>query len=101
MSGSSNIVLGRDDNCVQGGEVIVLTKGSVSLPAQMNLFDLELIAAGDVGFASLANNADKSINEGTSIMAGGDIDITSQHSFTGCYGTETTLDTKFTLRYVL
>ena len=99
VSGSAGVVLGRDDNCADGGEVAILTKGDVNFAAQMNAFDLEMIVEGDVGLASLGNNGN-SVHQGTSIMAGGDINVTTQHTFSGCYDTETTLDRKYTLRYV-
>ena len=99
VSGSAGVVLGRDDNCADGGEVAIITKGDVKFAAQMQAYDVEMIVAGNVGLASLGNSGD-SIHEGTSIIAGGDINVTTHHTFTGCYDTETTLDTKFTLRYV-
>ena len=68
-------------------------------PEKKNAFDLEMTVEGDVHFASLGNNGE-SVHEGTTVMAGGDIDITTQHTFANCYDTETALDRKYTLRYV-
>ena len=99
VSGSAGVVFGRDDECADGGEVAIITKGDVKFAAQLEAYDVEMIVAGDVNLASLGNSGD-SIHEGTSIIAGGDINVSTQHTFTGCYDTETTLDTKFTLRYV-
>lgn len=99
VSGSAGVVLGRDDNCADGGEVAIITKGDVRLAAQMQAYDVEMIVAGDVGLASLGNNGD-SIHQGTTILAGGDINVTTQHTFSACNETETTLDAKFVLRYV-
>lgn len=99
VSGSAGVILGRDDSCDPGGEVAIVTKGDVNFAAQLNAFDLEMTVEGDVHFASLGNNGE-SIHEGTTVMAGGDIDITTQHTFANCYDTETALDRKYTLRYV-
>ena len=99
VSSSAGAIFGRPDNCGKGGEVAIVTKGDVHFAAQINAFDLEMIVLGDVGLASLGNNGD-SVHEGTSIMAGGDINITTKHTFANCFDTETALDVKFTLRYV-
>jgi len=99
VSGSAGVRLGRNDSCADGGEVAIVTKGDVNFAAQLEAYDVEMIVAGDVQFASLGNSGD-SIHEGTTVLAGGDIDVTTQHTFAGCYDTETTLDTKFALRYV-
>jgi len=100
ISGSANAVLGRNDGCKEGGEVGVITKGDINFAAKLEAYDVEMIAAGSVNLASHGNDGD-SIHVGTNIISGGDVDITTKHTFVGCAGaTDSTLDTKYTLRYV-
>lgn len=100
ISGSANAVLGRNDRCAQGGEVSVITKGDINFAAKLEAYDLQMIAAGDVHLASHGNDGD-SIHVGTNIYTGGDVDITTKHTFEGCRGlTDPSLDVKYTLRYV-
>jgi len=96
---SSGVTLGRNDGCTQGGEVVLISAGNVNFSAKLSMYDVEMIVAGNVGMASNANNM--GINEGTSIWAGGDIKVTTKHTFSGCNGaTNPTFDVKYTLRYV-
>ncbi len=101
FSGSANITLGRNDDCAEGGELALITAGDISFAAKMNAFDVEMIAAGDVKFASLGNDGE-SIHQGTSVWAGGDIKITTKHTFIGCGAdaNDPTVDVKYTLRFV-
>ena len=84
FSGSSGVVLGRDDDCTEGGEVTLITKGSVSFAAKLSAFDLEIIAEEEVHLAAHANET--SVHVGTSISSGGDVKITTGHTFKGCAG---------------
>ncbi|OUS04269.1 hypothetical protein A9Q96_15060 [Rhodobacterales bacterium 52_120_T64] len=102
FSGSADVRLGRDDNCTQGGEVVLATLGSVDFAAKISAYDLEIIASESVSFAAQGNTADEgSIHEGTNIWAGGDIDMRTGQRFSGCDGaTDPTYDIHYTLRYV-
>ena len=100
FSGSANVQLGKNDDCGPGGEVTLITAGDVNFAAKLDAYDLEIVAAGEVGFASHANDGD-SIHKGTNVWAGGDINVTTKHIFEPCgLGGETDYDRKFTLRYV-
>ena len=99
FSGSSGVTLGRNDGCTQGGEVVLISAGNVNFAAKLSMYDVEMIVAGNVGMASKPNAM--GINEGTSILAGGDIKVTTKHTFSACDGaTNPTFDVKYTLRYV-
>ena len=93
FSGSSGVHLGTNDNttdadgnnvCHQGGEVTLITKGSVNFASKLNGYDLEIIAKDDVHIAAKAN--DMGVHIGTNISAGGDVQITTGHTFHGCEG---------------
>jgi Flp pilus assembly protein TadG len=100
FSGSANVQLGENDGCDEGGEVTLITAGDVNFAAKLDAYDLEIVAAGDVGFASHANDGD-SIHKGTNVWAGGDIRVTTKHTFEPCgLGGDTDYEQKFTLRYV-
>lgn len=99
ISGSAGVVLGRDDNCTPGGEVVIVTAGDAGFAAQLEAYDIEMIVAGDLGLSSQGQT--QSTHEGSNFYVGGDIKITSQHTFAGCNGeTSTTLDTKWSFRLV-
>jgi hypothetical protein len=78
---SSDIVIGKDDNCANGGDVQIVTKGSVDFAAKTNIFGSQIIAAGDIKIAANADGI-----EGASIIAGGKIDVTSNGTFGFCGG---------------
>ncbi len=101
FSGAAGITLGKDDNCDPGGELALITAGDVHFAAKLDAYDLEMVVAGDVHLASHANSAE-SIHEGTSVWAGGDIKVTTKHTFTGCgdSANSPTVDAHYTLRYV-
>lgn len=100
FSGSADTRLGRNDNCADEGEVTLITAGNVSFAAKLDAYDLEIVAAGDVGFASHANDVE-SIHKGTNVWAGGDINVTTKHTFEPCGdGGDSDYDRKYTLRYV-
>jgi len=99
VSGSAGVVLGRNDGCTNGGDVVVITKGSVNFASKLSAFDVEFIVQGDVHLASKANQ--DSIHSGTSVQSGGKVQITTKHVFAGCPGvTEPAFDGKFSYRLV-
>lgn len=99
ISGSAGVTLGRDDNCTQGGEVVIVTAGSVDFAAQLEAYDLEVVARGNLHLASNGNT--ESTHVGSNFYIGGDARITSQHTFAGCNGdTVPTLDLKWSYRIV-
>lgn len=78
---SSNIVIGRDDNCAEGGDLQMVTLGSVDFAAGTNIFGSQIIAARDI---ALTANADGI--EGVALVAGGQLDVTSNGAFGFCDG---------------
>ena len=72
VSGSSGVILGDDDDCAKGGGVEIYTYGGMRFPAKLNLYGTQLGALGDINFAANANGV-----EGASLIAGGEIDGTS------------------------
>ena len=92
LSGASGVVLGDDDNqfidgenvCGEGGEVTLITAGSVNFASKLSAYDLEIIARDDVHLAAKANDMGDHI--GTNISAGGDVQVTTGHTFYGCEG---------------
>ncbi|OYX41932.1 MAG: hypothetical protein B7Z02_13665 [Rhodobacterales bacterium 32-67-9] len=78
---SSDIVIGRDDNCAVGGGVQMVTKGGVVFAAKVNAYGSQIIAAGDI---SMTANADGI--EGVAVVSGGKLDVTSNGAFGFCGG---------------
>lgn len=100
FSGSADTRLGKNDDCADNGEVTLITAGNVNFAAKLDAYDLEIVAAGNVGFASHAIDQE-SIHKGTNVWAGGDINVTTKHSFEPCgEGGDSDYDVKYTLRFV-
>lgn len=79
ISAASGLRIGRDDGCATDGGAQILTMGSVSVPAKMQLYGGQIIAKGDISFAANANGI-----EGASLIAGGKIDGTSNMTMGFC-----------------
>jgi Flp pilus assembly protein TadG len=78
---SSSISIGKDDNCAVGGDVQMITLGSVDFAAGTSVYGSQIIAAGDIAFAANADGI-----EGLSLVAGGRIDVTSNGTYGFCGG---------------
>ncbi|MHA1528220.1 MAG: pilus assembly protein TadG-related protein [Alphaproteobacteria bacterium] len=76
---SSNVVLGKDDDCAPGGGVQVFTTASVSSAAKLSLNGVQMVAAGNVQIAAKTDG----IN-GISMQTGGKIKLASNGTFGGC-----------------
>jgi hypothetical protein len=81
MSGSNDTTIGADDSCADGGGAQLMSAGGMHFAGNMELFGSQLIAAGDIAVAAQADGI-----EGTSIQAGGDIELTSNSAFGLCTG---------------
>ena len=81
VSGASGVVLGDDDNCASGGGVQIVTMGGVNFPAQLHVYGSQIIAMGDIDFEANANGI-----QGVSMVAGGEIDSTSNMDMGFCGG---------------
>lgn len=75
----SDVTLGKDDHCAEGGGVQLVTRGGVDFAAGLNMYGSQIIALGDVQFAANADGV-----EGAAIIAGGRIDGTSNMSMGYC-----------------
>lgn len=76
---ASGVRLGKDDECEDGGGAQLVTMGGVNIPASLQMFGGQILAAKDVSFTALADGI-----EGASIVAGGRIDGTSNSSMSFC-----------------
>ncbi len=81
LNGSANITIGRNDHCADGGGTALVTLGGVSFPSGVAVYGSQILAVGDV---SITSNADGM--EGSSIVSGGKLDVTSNGSFGFCGG---------------
>jgi hypothetical protein len=77
--GGQENVLGFPDECEEGGESQIVTLGSISFPADVQIFGSQLLAAGDIDFAARGYGV-----YGTSMVAGGRIDGTSNATMALC-----------------
>ncbi|SMX24720.1 TadE/TadG family type IV pilus assembly protein [Boseongicola aestuarii] len=73
--------LGNMEVCGESGGAALITYGGMKSAATMQLLGGQIIAAGDVNFAAQADGF-----VGASVIAGGEINGTSNSSFEGCPG---------------
>ncbi|UWQ15960.1 hypothetical protein K3556_16075 (plasmid) [Aliiroseovarius sp. M344] len=55
LTSSSNLVIGKDDNCATGGGTQFLTLGGMSFTSGLSIFGSQLIAKKDIEFSANAN----------------------------------------------
>ena len=79
MTGASGSTFGADDDCAPGGGAQVITLGGMRFPCGLGIFGSQLLAQGDVEFAARADGI-----QGASIVAGGEIDATSNSTMALC-----------------
>ena len=79
ISSPQGLQVGDEDGCTVGGGAQLITYGSMKTASKLSLFGGQIIAAGDVNFAAQANGF-----VGASVIAGGEIDGTSNSQFYGC-----------------
>jgi hypothetical protein len=79
FKGPNGIQIGASDSCAAGGGATLITKGGMKFASGLQLHGGRLIALGDISFAA---NAD-GIN-GASIIAGGEIDGSSNTTMNFC-----------------
>ena len=87
--GNGGLQIGRNDDCAAGGGAQIITFGGMRTAAKMSLYGGQIVAAGDVKFAAQANGFD-----GASVIAGGEIDGTSNSDFGTCKADQETHFTK-------
>ena len=79
IEGASGVNIGKPDNCAPGGGVQILTQGGMRFPASMGIFGGQLLAQGNIEFAARADGI-----QGASMVAGGEIDGTSNSNMSLC-----------------
>lgn len=87
FTGVQGVALGLEDGdggCETGGDVTLITEGSVKFASQLTAYDLQIIAAKNVQLAAKSDAL--STHVGTTIHAGGNVKITTEHTFRGCPG---------------
>ena len=72
MASAAKLKVGRDDSCAADGGTQLLTLGSMSYPANLEVYGSQLLALGDIEFTANADGI-----EGASFIAGGTISGTS------------------------
>ncbi|RZW07599.1 MAG: hypothetical protein EX266_06265 [Rhodobacteraceae bacterium] len=92
IDGASGVTLGRNDGCTPGGGTQIVTMGGVNFPANLSIFGSQIIAMGDIDFEANANGV-----EGVSMVAGGQIDSTSNMDMGFCNGSG--LENRFEAEY--
>jgi hypothetical protein len=73
------LVLGRDDDCAEGGGAEIVTWGGVRVAAAMEMYGSQILAHGPVYFQANADGM-----QGASIVSGSWIDANSNTSFAFC-----------------
>ena len=91
MSASSGLQVGLNDNCAAGGGSQLVTAGSMSFPAKLQIYGSQLLAKKDISFSANANGI-----QGAAIVAGGTISGTSNMAMGFC---GTGMDDNFNAEY--
>ncbi|MGR3343452.1 MAG: hypothetical protein ACU0DI_09565 [Paracoccaceae bacterium] len=81
FNSASGLRLGRDDNCATDGGVQLVTRGGIVFPQYLQLYGGQMIALGDISFSSDADGI-----QGASVIAGGQIDGTTDMDMGFCFG---------------
>jgi len=80
VSTPAGLMLGVDDDCTPGGGARLLIDGTFHSAAKLRMNGSQIIASGEVKLAAQARGLD-----GFSVLAGGDIDVTSNNGFGACH----------------
>ncbi|MCV2869255.1 Tad domain-containing protein [Defluviimonas sp. WL0002] len=81
VSDSQNVTLGKNDGCNDGGDVQIISSGTISMTSQVNFFGSQLISLANINLTAQTNGV-----EGISLVAGGEISATSNGTFGYCGG---------------
>ena len=77
----SGVQVGLDDDCADGGDVQIVTRGGVNFASAAEIYGSQIIAAKDISLTAAANGL-----EGVSLVAGGMLDVTSNGGYGFCGG---------------
>ncbi|MDU8911225.1 pilus assembly protein TadG-related protein [Aestuariicoccus sp. MJ-SS9] len=75
----SGLTLGRPDDCAPGGGVALLTYGGFEVASDLKVHGSQVVARGSITFSAQAQGI-----QGVSMIAGGNIDSTSNIDMNGC-----------------
>lgn len=79
ITGPSGVNIGKDDGCADGGGTSLISKGGMSFAADLALYGGRIVSEGDISFAAKADGI-----QGASIIAGGQVDGTSNSNMGFC-----------------
>ncbi len=79
INSPASLQVGKDDDCGSGGDVQIVTKGSMNFAADLMMYGSQLIAQNDIEFTANADGI-----EGASMVAGGTISGTSNMQMGFC-----------------
>lgn len=77
---ASNLQIGANDNCTDGGGGQILSIGDVKVAAQTGMYGGHIVSAGDISVTSQVDG------QGALLLAGGDLSGTSNISMLSCDG---------------
>ena len=78
---TSGLVLGRDDNCSEGGGVQIVTLGGFRATSSIEMYGAQILAMKTIDFEANGNGV-----EGVSLVTAGEIDSTSNMDMGFCNG---------------
>ena len=81
VNASQNLRIGKNDNCEDGGDVQILSMGSIKMTSGVDFYGSQLISAQDIELTANTNGV-----KGISLVAGGEIDVTSNGTYGYCAG---------------
>lgn len=79
LTASSGLRVGLPDNCTPGGGAQLITLGSMDFPADLQLYNAQLLAVHNIAFSANATGV-----QGAALVAGGEISGTSNMTFGYC-----------------
>ncbi|NRP11992.1 hypothetical protein XMM379_001908 [Aliiroseovarius sp. xm-m-379] len=79
ITSSSNLQIGRDDNCAAGGGAQILSMGGMEFSSGLSIFGSQLLAKKDIAFTANADGI-----QGASIISEGSISGTSNMNMGFC-----------------
>ncbi len=83
VSAPSDVTLGLDDQCAEGGGTQVYVVGDFKAAASFAMYGSQIVSSGNVTVSANEQGLD-----GVSIVAGGDIDVSSNNAFGSCDGSD-------------
>ncbi len=79
INSPASLQIGLNDNCADGGDVQIVTKGSMDFAADLMLYGSQLLAENNISFTANADGI-----EGASMVAGGTVSGTSNMEMGFC-----------------